>query len=199
MNRIALFGAAAALLVAAGITPSAAEAKARCTCTKVKKHVRHKPRAHRVVRHRAVATTTAVVVDAPALPTYVAAGEYLPDPQAFEPRIPMATRSEDEIAADLNRNLDLWRSCGWSGQERAAAAFVTWSRTHLEFSPNDPTRTEIAWKPYGLVSAERMDLTDEPNDRAAMCNAMVNRRTEIKYLMDRQATALLRSHRMVHR
>lgn len=204
MKRIALLGAAAAAVVAAGAIPAAAEAKTRCTCVKTTHHVRHKARAHRVVARRPVVAATTVItktvyVDSTPRPTYVSGGEYLPDPQAYEPRIPVATRTEDQIASDLNRNLDLWRSCGWSGQERAAAVFATWSRTHLEYNPTDPRRMEIAWKPYGLVSQERMDRTDDPNDRAAMCNTMVDRRTEIKYMMDRDASALLRAHAAVHR
>lgn len=204
MKRLALIGAAAAVL-AAGTVSSAASAAPTCTCAKTSKarhHVRHKIHKHRAVAHRAAPRTVTVVetvaVAHAETPTYESNGEFLPDPFGSEAGFARATANEDQIAADLNKNLDLWRSCGWLGQERAAAVFATWSRTHIENDLGDPRRVAVAWKPYALVSAERMDLTDEPHARAEMCNSMVNRRTEIKYQMDRQASDLMHAHAAVH-
>jgi len=204
MKRIALIGAAAAVL-AAGTISTAASAAPTCTCakpSKAKHHVRHKVRRHHAVA-RNVTPRTVQVVETVAIahvdtPTYESNGEFLPDPFGSEKGFARATASEDEIASELNKNLDLWRSCGWLGQERAAAVFATWSRTHVENDLGDPRRLTVSWKPYALVSAERMDETDEPHARAEMCNTMVNRRTEIKYAMDRQASDLMRAHAAVH-
>lgn len=200
MNRLIAAGVAIAAIAAS----TGADA-ARCSCSRTTHRVHHH------VRHVAVARTTTTVVAVPAAvtiehavpttadrPTYVADGDYIPDPQ--RPDVPLlhATATEDEIAHRLNRSLDTWRACGWDGQEHDAAIFVQWSRTHLEADPSDPHRSTIAWRPFGETSALHLARTSEPEDRAVTCGGLAGHREELRIEMNHQADELRRAHMTAH-
>lgn len=127
--------------------------------------------------------------------TYVSAQESsLPDPQRSDHLFSAMDEAERLVADDLNKSLDLWTACHWEGGERDAAIFATWSRTHLTGDRIDPKMIQVAWQPYGHISAIRSQAHQNANVRSAMCASMEPDRTLLMEKMDRQAAALVRIH-----
>lgn len=196
---------AAALMAAASMFASVA-ADAHCSC-KPKRHKtvhRHHAKAKPVRRIVRVQETEIVAV--PVVRKMVESSEYvtidtayLPDPER-PGRIPWNASPAEAVAADaLNATLDIWRTCGWSGYEQPAAAFVAWSRTHMAKDRIDPTYSQIAWKPYSRVSFGRTEALTDPIERSRYCAEVRPQRTELRADMERHMDTLARAHLASHR
>jgi hypothetical protein len=204
---------ATALAAAALMTAAAADAKTKCSCAPVKKHRVHH-RAKHVAKRVTVRSVDQVVVVSPEpasvvktvtkslveSETYVAPDTmYLPDPIHSDAKSWIATDEENRVASELNASLDEWRTCGWSGYEQPAAAFVAWSRTHLERDPADPDTLTIAWKPMAYESVTRTEDLSDPRDRSVHCAEIRPDRAAMRVKMDSQMNALARLHATSHR
>lgn len=209
MIRIA---AAALVFAASGLVASApAEAKAKCSCAKPHKARAHKARshAHRTVRHtRSVETVVAIPVDTGLVTkaivqdtdAYISLdSQYLPDPQHADHVVWAGEKGEAIIADDLNKSLDIFRVCGWTGQERAAASFIAWSRTHTVPDEVAQGREQIAWQPMALDSFERTKPMEEQKGRSAFCGDALEHQQQIRADMYRQVDSLARAHAIAHK
>lgn len=122
----------------------------------------------------------------------------LPDPQDAQSRAWKSQLGENIIADNLNASLDLWQMCGWGGAEANAAAFVTWSRTHITGDHHDPDHIQPAYLAYGEISATKNHAMSRAVDRSAMCQARQSEIPALKAEMDRQTDALMRAHMHAH-
>jgi len=198
---------AAVIAAAAMFTSVAAEAK--CSCAPKRHKAAHHHRVKRHVAKRVVVRPVETVVVEPVAvvtkttveaETYVSAETaYLPDPWRPGREPWPASSAENVIAEALNASLDVWRTCGWSGSEEPAAAFVAWSRTHLTADPKDPAHIQIAWKPYGRESFGRTEALTDPIERSRYCSDVRPERTQMRADMDRQMDALAKAHLSSHR
>lgn len=161
---------------------------------------------------RSVATVTTTTRTPGVLPLYV--GSLVPGASTYDapdgPRLPDTHRDdhptwdgaggEIAIASALNASLDQWRSCGWKGQEEAAAVFVSWSRSHLLTERARAGDVVPAWKPFAKASAQRVAYREDGvfNSSNYGCDVTATERANLRSEMERQARALEKAHALVH-
>ena len=129
---------------------------------------------------------------------------YLPDPEHPDFPVVESTGGEFMIAASLNASLDRWQACGWEGQEKAAAIYNAWARTHYvaDKSRSNFGDLETAWDFLGRESAVRLaslDTEDFNETPEIVCDVTVAERIEAETKMKREASALVRANTISRR
>lgn len=194
----------AAMIIAGAGLVSASTAEAAtptCTCVKAKKVKKTRRHVTHVVRRAAprspVVIETSYDANATTAMYYAPDSGHLPDPWRTT-AVWSVNADEKAVADDLLKTIDLFRVCGWTNSEHAAAVFITWSRTHSMEDRMRVGTTQTAESAYTRISAYRQRDMAYPPHREEFCRNANAEYPDLKARLDSQTEALTRAHAIVH-